>query len=89
MMGPDLLGSGAAAKDKYLRLWVHEILRVFYDRLVDRKDQSWFLDYMKETLKVCARVCVCPCACIPPLHLACSRVRGLCVCVCVRAALNR
>lgn len=25
MMGPELLGTGAAAKDKYLRLWVHEV----------------------------------------------------------------
>ena len=29
-----------------------QILRVFYDRLVDRKDRAWFLDFMKQTVQV-------------------------------------
>ena len=32
LLRPKALGSGAAAKAKFTRLWVHEILRVFYDR---------------------------------------------------------
>lgn len=29
-----------------------QILRVFYDRLVDRKDGEWFLAFLKTTLTV-------------------------------------
>jgi dynein heavy chain len=33
-----------------VRLWVHECMRVFQDRLVDNTDKSWFLDLLKETM---------------------------------------
>jgi dynein heavy chain, axonemal len=32
LLKPSVLQSGALAKAKFARLWVHDILRVFYDR---------------------------------------------------------
>lgn len=36
--------------DKLIRLWVHEVYRVFYDRLVDDKDRLQFFEIVKEML---------------------------------------
>ena len=31
------------------KLWIHEVLRVFYDRLVDAQDREWFLERVIES----------------------------------------
>ncbi|VDP42904.1 unnamed protein product [Schistosoma mattheei] len=37
-------------RNSMLRLWIHEGLRVFYDRLVDEKDRATYLDLVGESL---------------------------------------
>ncbi len=37
--------------DKLMRLWTHEVYRVFYDRLIDDKDRSQFFEIVKEMLQ--------------------------------------
>lgn len=38
-------------KDPFLRLWSHECMRVFHDRLVDDHDRQWFMNLLQETVK--------------------------------------
>ncbi|XP_077462234.1 dynein axonemal heavy chain 12-like [Stigmatopora argus] len=38
-------------KGTMIRLFVHEVFRVFYDRLVDDKDRAWFYQMMTKILK--------------------------------------
>ncbi|NXU08026.1 DYH3 protein, partial [Pardalotus punctatus] len=35
--------------DKLIRLWIHEVYRVFYDRLVDEDDKNIFFQMVQET----------------------------------------
>ncbi|XP_060028831.1 dynein axonemal heavy chain 3 isoform X1 [Erinaceus europaeus] len=39
--------------EKLIRLWIHEIYRVFYDRLTDHEDRQVFFNMMKETTSNC------------------------------------
>uniref|UniRef100_A0A8D3EFW0 AAA+ ATPase domain-containing protein n=1 Tax=Scophthalmus maximus TaxID=52904 RepID=A0A8D3EFW0_SCOMX len=34
--------------DKLIRLWIHEVYRVFYDRLIDNNDKEMFFSIVKE-----------------------------------------
>lgn len=36
----------------FVKLWVHEILRVFGDRLIDEDDSNWLFSKLKECVKV-------------------------------------
>lgn len=38
-------------KHSLIRLFVHEVFRVFYDRLVDDQDQAWLYGLMKVIVK--------------------------------------
>lgn len=50
MMPPSELPEGSASTPVFQRLFVHEIARVFYDRLVDDKDRQWLMGLVKDVV---------------------------------------
>eukprot|EP00056_Hartaetosiga_gracilis_P013585 m.226506 g.226506 ORF g.226506 m.226506 type:complete len:4004 (+) comp13864_c0_seq2:104-12115(+) len=44
-------GTIAGDKNKMCRLWAHEVLRVFDDRLIDEGDHKWLFSILKDTVK--------------------------------------
>ncbi len=39
------------SNDQLVRLWCHEVMRVFYDRLTDDKDRNWFVELLRTKTK--------------------------------------
>lgn len=46
-----VLKAAAAVRESVLKLFMHENLRVFSDRLVDAADEEWFWDMMTKTMR--------------------------------------
>ncbi|XP_077287714.1 dynein heavy chain at 62B [Arctopsyche grandis] len=42
----------ADAKKTFVKLWIHEVSRVFYDRLINHDDREWFFELLKKYVSV-------------------------------------
>nr|AML30860.1 axonemal inner arm dynein heavy chain 4 [Marsilea vestita] len=48
---PSTVPLGPEGSRQYIRLWTHEVLRVFYDRLCDDQDRNWLLKVLNNLIK--------------------------------------
>ena len=46
--GVSMIGEAPQNQLELIRLWSHETLRVFHDRLVNDEDRMWFFDFLKQ-----------------------------------------
>ncbi|XP_070559259.1 dynein axonemal heavy chain 3-like isoform X5 [Ptychodera flava] len=51
LVQPKCVPSGTEGSHKLIRLWVHEVYRVFYDRLVDEADRLSFFKIIKHVVQ--------------------------------------
>ena len=54
--GVQSAGAAVATGDGVVRLWLHEMLRVFGDRLIDDGDRDWFVGALKNAAEVHLRI---------------------------------
>lgn len=47
LLKSDVVPDGQEGSQKIIRLWIHEVYRVFYDRLVDETDRDTFFSMVK------------------------------------------
>lgn len=40
----------AENKRTFAKIWVHEVMRVFYDRLIEEKDKDWLYEKLRATV---------------------------------------
>ena len=52
LLKPEVIPEGSEGSQKIIRLWVHEVYRVFYDRLINESDREMFYQMVKVRVPV-------------------------------------